>query len=70
MGVWEHLSCLHGTWSISVTGWEMQNNKSMNGWVLGELERSTGLGDLGFPGGSDSKESPAMWETWLARVGH
>ena len=20
---------------------------------------------LGFPGGSDSKESPAMWETWV-----
>ena len=34
----------------------MQNNRSMNGWVLGELERSTGLGDLGFPGDSDNKE--------------
>ena len=56
MGIWECLSCLHGTWSISVSGWEMQNNRPMNGWVLGELERSTGLGDLGFPGGSDNKE--------------
>ena len=24
---------------------------------------------LGFPGGSDSKESPAMWETWVQLLG-
>ena len=24
---------------------------------------------LDFPGGSDSKESPAMWETWVRSLG-
>ena len=24
---------------------------------------------MGFPGGSDSKESPAMWETWVGSLG-
>ena len=23
---------------------------------------------MGFPGGSDSKESPAMWETWVGKI--
>ena len=24
---------------------------------------------MGFPGGSDDKESPAMWETWVLSLG-
>ena len=24
---------------------------------------------MSFPGGSDGKESPAMWETWVQSVG-
>ena len=24
---------------------------------------------LGFPGGSDSKESPAVWESWVQSLG-
>ena len=27
------------------------------------------MGDLSFPGGSDGKRLPAMWETWVQSLG-
>ena len=44
---------------VQFLGWEDPLEK---GWIPTPAS-------LGFPGGSDGKESPAVWETWVLSLG-
>ena len=65
------------TWWASLVAQLVKNPPAMQetrfdswvGKILWRRERLPTLVFLGFPGGSDGKESAAMWETWVQSLG-